>query len=69
MMEAIRIDIINPKARNLLQQIAELKLIRIKDDIFIPDLAGLLKRLRLKADHAPGDREIISLAEMTHTER
>ena len=45
-METIRIDILNPKAKNLLKDLAELNLIKIKKEKK-SDFSNLLKKLRL----------------------
>jgi hypothetical protein len=57
-METIRIDILNPKAKNLLKDLADLKLIRIKKEKK-SDLSNLLKKLRSKST------EELSLEEIT----
>lgn len=54
-METIRIDIINPKAKKLLKDLADLNLIKINKS----DFPGLLKRLREKS------KEVISMDEIT----
>jgi len=68
-MDTLRIDIINPRVKDLLHELADLKLIRIRDESYIQDLANLLKRLRSKADQAPGDDEITAIVEETRRER
>ena len=58
-MDSIRIEIINPKARKLLQNLAELKLIRISDSTNIKtELKNLLKKLRSKSNEALSLEEI-----------
>ena len=44
-METIRIDIINPKAKKLLKDLADLKLIRIKKDVK-SEFSSLLQKIR-----------------------
>lgn len=46
-METLRIDILNPKAKNLLKNLAELNLIKIKEEEK-SDFSELLKKLRAK---------------------
>jgi len=58
-METIRIDILNPKAKSLLKNMAELDLIRIKKDKVKSEFKDLLDKIRKDAD-AP-----ISLEEIT----
>jgi hypothetical protein len=57
-METIRIDIINPKAKKLLKNLADLKLIRIKKEVK-SEFSSLLQKLRNKSS------ESISLDEIT----
>jgi hypothetical protein len=47
-MESIRIDIINPKAKRLLKDLADLKLIRINKDVK-SEFSNLIKKLRNKS--------------------
>lgn len=47
-METIRIDILNPKAKKLLKDLADLNLIKIKEDKE-SDFSNLLKELRSKS--------------------
>lgn len=68
-MDTIRIDIINPRVKDLLHELADLKLIRIRDENSIQDLTILLKRLRSKADQVPGDDEITAIVEETRRKR
>ena len=56
-METIRIDILNPKVKNILKDLAELNLIKIKEDK--SDFSTLLKKLRSKST------ENVSLEEIT----
>lgn len=56
-METIRIDIINPKAKKLLKDLADLKLIRIKKEVK-SDFFDLLQKLRSKSDQSMSIEEI-----------
>tara|TARA_R110002050_G_scaffold158191_2_gene286995 strand:+ start:22429 stop:22644 length:216 start_codon:yes stop_codon:yes gene_type:complete len=58
-METIRIDIINPKAKNLLKGLADLNLIKINKEKYKSDFSTLLKKLRAKSN------DEISLDEIT----
>lgn len=49
-METIRIDIINPKAKKLLKNLADLNLIKINKDNYKSDLSSLLKKIRSKSN-------------------
>ena len=57
-METIRIDILNPKAKKLLKDLADLNLIKIKKDKK-SDFSNLLKEMRSNSS------EEISLDEIT----
>lgn len=48
-METFRIDILNPKVKNLLKELADLKLIRIKPDSK-SDFSDLINNLRMKSN-------------------
>lgn len=54
-MESLRIDIVNPKAKKLIQELADLKLISIRDNT---SFQKLLTGLRSK-------KSVISLDEIT----
>ena len=58
-METIRIDIINPKAKKLLKDLADLNLIKINKEKYKSDFSTLLKKLRSKSN------DEISLDEIT----
>lgn len=58
-METIRIDIINPKAKKLLKDLADLNLIKINKEKNKSDLSILLKKIREKS------KDEISLDEIT----
>ena len=62
-METIRIDILNPKAKSLLRDLAELDLIRIKKDTAESDFGELLNKFRLNSEDAPSIDEITSEVE------
>jgi hypothetical protein len=57
-METLRIDIINPKAKRILKELAELNLINIQEKDSIKSLGSLLNKLRTKG-------KVISLEEIT----
>jgi len=58
-MESIRINILNPKARNIINELAELNLIKISSDNPKADFFKLLQKLRKK------DKNTLSLEEIT----
>ncbi len=59
-METVRIDILNPKAKNLLKDLADLNLIKINKEKKKSDFSTLLKKLRTKS------KDEISLEEITN---
>jgi len=59
-METINIEIINPKARKLLKDLADLNLITIKPKLKLTDL---LEKLRKKSETVPSLEEITSEVE------
>lgn len=58
-METIRIDILNPKAKKLLRNLADLNLIKINQETNHSDFTKLLKKIRAQSD------DEISLTEIT----
>ena len=69
-METIRIEIRNPKAKQLLKDMADLKLISfaVKDDKQT-QLKSLFKQLRANAEYAPSLEEITKEVEEARRER
>lgn len=57
-METVKIDILNPKAKALLKDLANLELIRIRKEKSGTDFTDLLKKFRNKASKAPSLEEI-----------
>jgi hypothetical protein len=55
LMETISVEILNPKAKQLLKDLADLKLITIKPKL---TLTALLKNLRKNSESAPSLDEI-----------
>lgn len=58
-METIRIEILNPKAKKLLKNLADLNLIKINKEHYKSDFSELLKKIRAKSN------DEISLDEIT----
>jgi len=67
-MESLVIDILNPKAKRLLQNLADLNLIRIKKKDKT-EFNRLLERLRENADDAPSLDEITKEVESVRKSR
>jgi hypothetical protein len=57
-METIKIEILNPKAKNILKNLADLNLISIKDKVSSKRFSELLGRLREKNGSVPSPEEI-----------
>lgn len=68
-IETIRIDILNPKAKSFLKNLADLNLIKIKKDEPKSDLKEVLEKLRTKSDEAPSIEEITSEVETVRKEK
>jgi len=68
-METLKIDILNPKAKSLLQNMADLKLIRIKKDKVKSEFKELLEKLRMKSAEAPSLDEITKEVEAVRKSR
>jgi len=69
-MEILRIEILNPKAKKLLQDLAALNLIRFKDKVdSITAFKDLLARLRAQADDPPSLDEITREVEAVRQKR
>jgi len=56
-METIRVEILNPKAKNILKELAELNLIKISTDE-ASDFTRLLKKIRAKSTDEISPEEI-----------
>ncbi len=70
-MEILKIEILNPKAKSLLKDLEELKLIKIRK---VPSdsksqFKDMLKRLRSKSDSAPTIDEITREVEAVRKSR
>ena len=68
-METLKIDILNPKAKSLLQNLADLKLIRIKKDKVKSEFKEFLDKLRMKSAEAPSLDEITKEVEAVRKAR
>ena len=69
-MEILRIEILNPKAKKLLQDLAALNLIRFKDKVdSMTAFNDLLTRLRAQADDPPSLNEITKEVEAARQKR
>ena len=68
-METIRVDILNPKAKALLKDLANLDLIRIRKENSDNTFSEVLKKFRNKSDKAPSLEEITKEVEAVRTAR
>ncbi len=66
-METLRIDILNPKAKQLLKDLADLNLIAFKKEG--NDFSSFLEIIRGKADKAPSMEEITKEVEAVRANR
>ncbi len=67
-MNTLQVDILNPKAAKLLNDLADLNLIAIRDTSK-SGFASVLKKLRLKAKSAPTLDEITNEVELVRSKR
>ena len=67
-MEALKIEILNPKALKLIKGMQELKLIKVSDDP-ISSLKVYLKKMRRNSSTAPGLNEITKIVEDVRAKR
>ena len=65
-MEVLNIEILNPKVKMLLLNLAEMKLIQIKSN---PELSEMLARLRRNESKAPSFEEITQEVETVRQAR
>ena len=68
-METIRIEIINPKAKDLIKSLADMDLIKIKKGKIKSEFIELLDKLREKSDNAPSLDEITKEVETVRKSR
>ncbi|MFC0263233.1 hypothetical protein [Fontibacter flavus] len=68
-METIRIDILNPKAKALLKDLANLDLIRIRKEDSENAFSEVLKKFRSKSNEAPSLEEITKEVEAVRKAR
>ncbi len=67
-MEIIKVDILNPKARKLLKDLADLDLIAIRKSTK-SEFSEVLKRIRSKSESAPISEEIAGEVEAVRSRR
>ena len=68
-METVIIDILNPKAKSLLKDLADLNLIRFKKEKVKSEFKDLLEKLRITSDEALSLEEITSEVEAVRKAR
>ena len=67
-MEALKIEILNPKALQLIKGMQDLKLIKVSDEP-ASSLRSYLKKMRRNADTAPSFDEITGIVEVIRAKR
>lgn len=67
-MEALKIEILNPKALQLIKGMQELKLIKVSDEP-ISTLKAYLKKMRRNSASAPALDEITKIVEEVRAKR
>ncbi|HYV90722.1 MAG TPA: hypothetical protein VE978_03025 [Chitinophagales bacterium] len=68
-MNTINVEIINPKAKKLLNDLEERKLIRIEKNYSPSDFIQFVKQLRKKAKRVPSLEEITGDVEIVRSKR
>jgi len=68
-MESLRIEIINPKAKQLLKNLADMELIKIKKEKVKSDFSELLDKLRSQSENTPSLDEITKEVESVRKAR
>jgi len=68
-MESFRIEIINPKAKRLLKNLADMDLIKIKKEMVKSDFSELLGKLRSQSENTPSLDEITKEVESVRKAR
>ena len=68
-MESLKIDIINPKAKKLLRNLADMNLIKIRKEKDDNEFKEILKKLRAKSDSSPSLDEITKEVESVRKDR
>jgi hypothetical protein len=68
-MESIRIEILNPKAKSLIKNLADMDLIRIKKEKTKSEFLDLLVRLRRNSEETPSLEEITQEVESVRKTR
>lgn len=67
-MEALKIEILDPKAMQLINGMADLKLIRVSDEP-VSKLKSYLKKMRTNSANAPGLDEITKIVDEVRAKR
>ena len=68
-MESLRIDIVNPKAKSLLKNLADLNLIRIKKEYIKSEFLKLIDKMRNNPEDAPSMEDITAEVEAVRDKR
>ncbi len=67
-MEALKIEILNPKALQLIKGMQDLKLIKVSDEP-VSKLKSYLRKMRKNADSGPSLEGIAKIVKEVRTER
>ncbi len=68
-MEIVRIEILNPKAKTLLKNLADLNLIKINKEKTKSNFSTLLEKLRTKSEDALSLEEVTNEVEQVRKSR
>ena len=67
-MEALKIEILNPKALQLIKGMQDLKLIKVSDEP-VSKLKSYLRKMRKNTDSVPSLEDIAKIVKEVRTER
>jgi len=67
-METVKVDILNPKARKLLKELADLDLIAIRKSTK-SEFSEVLKKIRSKSETVPSPEEIAGEVKIVRSRR
>ena len=68
-MESLRIEIINPKAKKLIKNLADMDLIKIKKENSSSDFKKLFSQIRKNSENAPSLEDISKEVELIRKAR
>ena len=68
-MESLRIELVNPKAKSIIKNLADMDLIKIKKEKVKNEFTELIAKFRKKSDKAPSAEETLTEVESVRKAR